>query len=401
MVKESVYYDLLGVKPAASVDEIRRAFRRQALKYHPDKNPSAGDKFKQISKAYDVLSDPRKRELYDSGGESALQAGSVGGRCGPSSAMSSIFNLFFGGRARTRTQGKRKGKTVAHQLSVSLEDLFNGATRKLSLQKNIICPKCKGIGARHGARITCAKCQGTGVQVHMMTHIPGLMQSIQTVCSECQGQGEIIRPRDQCHTCSGRKVTRQKKILTVHIDKGMVNGQKIIFHEEGDQAPGLDPGDIIIILEQKVHPLFKRKGDNLIMNMEIELADALCGCRKSFQTLDGRSLMVTSLPGEVIKPGDTKCIPNEGMPIYRTPEKGNLFIEFQVKFPEAGWLPVENLPQLQSLFPSRTKPITNDLTEEVSLTDFDPYEDYKQRSRREVYEEDEDQPWQGVQCQTS
>ncbi|KAM4690899.1 dnaJ homolog subfamily A member 4-like [Rhinophrynus dorsalis] len=402
MVKETGYYDLLGVRPAASSDEIKRAFRRLALKYHPDKNPSAGDKFKLISKAYEVLSDTKKRELYDHGGEAAVKADCVNGRGGFESPMD-IFNLFFGGRAGPRSRAERRGKTVGHQLSISLEDLYNGATRKLSLQKNVICPKCKGCGSRHGTVTRCPKCNGTGMEVHILGPIPGIMHQIQTICSECNGQGEYIRPRDRCRVCVGRKVMREKKILTVHIDKGMKSGQKIIFHGEGDQAPDFQPGDIVIVLEQKPHPTFQRKNHDLIMKMEIQLADALCGCRQSVQTLDGRTVLVTSQPGEVIKPGDIKCIPNEGMPIYRNPfEKGNLIIQFQVKFPDPGWLPVECLPQLKGLFPSQAEPILTEETEEVSLSDFNPYEDQKKReSRREAYEEDIDQPWPQVQCQTS
>ncbi|XP_063295141.1 dnaJ homolog subfamily A member 4-like [Pelobates fuscus] len=400
MVKETGYYDLLGVRPSASFDEIKRAFRRLALKYHPDKNPSAGDKFKQISKAHEVLSDKIKRELYDHGGESAVKGGNVNDGCSADTAMGSLFNLFFGGKTRACGRAGR-GKSVTHKLSVTLEDLYNGTTRKLSLQKNMICPKCKGCGARQEAVTKCVKCHGSGMEVHYLGHIPGVMHSIQTMCSECQGQGECIRPRDRCHGCNGRKVTRQKKILTVHIDKGMKSGQNIIFHNEGDQAPGLEPGDIVIILEQKSHPIFQRKIHDLLMKMEIELADALCGCKQFVKTLDGRTLLVTSQAGAVIKPGDTKCIPNEGMPIYRSPfEKGNLIVQFQVKFPDPGWIPRENLPQLHNFLPSRTEPITSDVTEEVVLSDFDPYEDYKQRCRQEVYEEDE-HPWQQIPCQTS
>ncbi|XP_053331503.1 dnaJ homolog subfamily A member 4-like [Spea bombifrons] len=402
MGKETRYYDLLGVRPTASSDEIKRGFRRMALKYHPDKNPDAGEKFKQISKAYEVLADNQKRALYDRGGESAVKPGSAGGGC-PNSAMPSVFDLVFGRRARAYSQSGRRGKTVAHHLPVSLEDLCNGTTRKLSLQKNIICPKCKGCGARQGAVDKCAKCHGIGVEEQIFEHLPGVVHSIRTVCTECQGQGECVKPQDLCHVCNGRKVTRQKKILTVHIDKGMKGGQKIIFHGEGDQAPGLEPGDVVIVLEQKAHPVFQRKGHNLIMKLEIELADALCGCKQRIRTLDGRTLLVASQPGYVIKPGDVKYILNEGMPVYRSPfEKGNLIIQFQVRFPEPGWIPMENLQQLHTLFPSPTEPITNKVPEEVSLSDFNPHENQKQRCRREVYDEDEeDQPWSQVQCQTS
>ncbi|XP_009281700.1 PREDICTED: dnaJ homolog subfamily A member 1, partial [Aptenodytes forsteri] len=243
----------------------------------------------------------------------------------------------------------RPGKTVVHQLLVSLEDLYNGTTRKLSLQKNIICRKCGGCGVREGAQRRCPKCHGSGMEVRIHQLGPSMIQQIQTVCSQCQGQGEWIRPRDCCLTCNGRKVVREKKILSVHLDKGMKDGQKITFHEEGDQVPGLEPGDIIIVLDQKEHPVFQRSGDDLIVKREISLADALCGCRQVIRTLDNRTLLVSSQPGDVIRPGDLKCIPNEGMPVYRSPfQKGKLILQFQVKFPEPGWLPTDRLRQLQA-----------------------------------------------------
>ncbi|PIO37301.1 hypothetical protein AB205_0144020 [Aquarana catesbeiana] len=400
MVRETAYYDILGVSPRASYDEIKRAFRRLALKYHPDKNPNAGEKFKQISKAYEVLSDSSKRELYDRGGESAINGNGSFQRGACSSPMD-IFDLFFGTRSRSRSRGERKGKTVTHCLSVSLEELYNGATRKLSIQKNVICLKCKGSGARQGSEVRCRRCQGTGVEVRVLGRIPGVVHSVQSTCSDCNGQGECIKTRDRCRYCDGRKVVREKKILTVHIDKGMKNRQKMIFHGEGDQAPGLQPGDIIIILEQKEHPVFQRKDNDLVMKLEISLADALCGCKQKVQTLDGRTILITSQPGEVIRPDETKCILKAGMPKYRDPfEKGNLIIQFKVNFPKPGWIPADRLQELQEIFPLKSKPNLPDNTEDVNLTDYDPSEDQRHQHRREVYEEDND-TYHPMQCQAS
>ncbi|XP_033824391.1 dnaJ homolog subfamily A member 4 [Periophthalmus magnuspinnatus] len=394
MVHETGFYDLLGVTPSASPDEIKKAYRKLALKFHPDKNPNEGERFKLISQAYEVLSDPKKRDLYDQGGEQAIKEGGMNAGQSPMD----IFNMFFGGGGRM--QRERRGKNVVHQLSVSLEEMYNGSTRKLALQKNVICEKCEGYGGKKGALEKCSSCKGRGVQVKVQQIGPGMIQQIQSMCSDCQGQGEKFSSKDRCKTCQGRKVERVKKILEVHIDKGMKDGQKITFHGEGDQEPGLEPGDVIIVLDQKDHPIYQRQGDDLITNMELKLVEALCGFRKTITTLDNRTLIINSAPGQVIKPNDIKCIQNEGMPIYKDPyEKGQLFVNFQIEFPEKEWLPEHLMYQLERLLPQREDVMLTDDMEEVDLSDVD-VQAQQRKQQGEAYEEDEDAPRSGVQCQT-
>ncbi|KAE8633843.1 hypothetical protein XENTR_v10002115 [Xenopus tropicalis] len=294
MVKETAYYDTLGVKPNATPDEIKKAYRKLALKYHPDKNPKEGEKFKLISQAYEVLSDPKKRDLYDQGGEQAIKEGGMGG--GNFSSPMDIFDMFFGGGGRMNRE--KRGKNVVHQLAVSLNDLYNGTSRKLALQKNVICSKCEGYGGKKGAVEKCTTCKGRGVQVRVQQIGPGMVQQIQSMCSDCHGEGERINQKDRCKQCSGKKVVREKKILEVHINKGMKDGQKIMFSGEGDQEPGLEPGDVVIVLDQKEHDVYQRQQNDLIMKMNITLVEALCGFKKPIETMDGRILQVTSFPGE-------------------------------------------------------------------------------------------------------
>ncbi|XP_020905796.1 dnaJ homolog subfamily A member 1 [Exaiptasia diaphana] len=400
MVKETKLYDILGVNPEASASEIKKSYRKLALKYHPDKNPTEGEKFKQISMAYEVLSDEKKREIYDQGGEEALKGGGDGG--GFHSPMD-IFDMFFG-TGRSRRQGEQRGKDMVHQLKVSLEDMYNGATRQLALQKNVICSKCEGRGGKKGAVDSCQTCHGSGMYVRLNRIAPGMVQQIQTVCRDCGGQGERISEKDRCKTCQGKKVVRERKILEVHIDRGMRDGQRITFHGEGDQEPNVKPGDIIIVLDESPHSIFKRDGMDLYMTMEIELVEALCGFKRTIKTLDKDThyLVIKTEPGEVIQPGDVKCIMNAGMPSPRRQfDKGSLIIKFDIKFPET--IKPQKITALEKLLPPRTEMIIPDQAEEVVLKKIDPEE--MKRERRQyygnAYDEDEDDGRQhGVQCQT-
>lgn len=399
MVKETAYYDILGVPPTASESELKKAYRKLALKFHPDKNPGAEaeDKFKAISQAYEVLSDPKKRELYDRGGEEAIKGGGTGHGFDFHSPMD-IFDMFFGGGGMRR-QATRKGKDVVHQIKVSLEDLYNGSTRKLALQKNVICAKCEGRGGKEGAVQKCGGCRGTGVQVRIQQIGPGMVQQIQSRCHECRGEGEVIDPKLRCKTCNGQKIVKERKILEVHIDKGMKDGQQIRFSGEGDQEPGLEPGDIVIVLDEKEHPQFQRFGTNLIVSTEITLVEALCGFQKTIKTLDNRQLIITTLPGEVIKDKTVKCVMGEGMPVYRDPfEKGRLIIKFTVKFPET--IDPQIIPQLESCLPTREEEIIPDDAENVTMVNYDPESDRGSRQgRSEAYDSDDEQMGgQRVQC---
>merc|ERR1711936_173664 len=159
-------------------------------------------------------------------------------------------------------------------------------------------------------------------------------------------------PKLRCKKCVGKKVNRERKILEVVVDKGMADGQKVTFSGEGDQEPGLEPGDIIIVLDEKEHPSFKRSGTDLIMKFNINITEALCGFKKAVTTLDDRTLIIQTVPGEVIKTGDLKCVYGEGMPTYKNPfEKGKLIIQCKVEFPDS--LPPETADMLAKILPDR------------------------------------------------
>ncbi|KAI3647454.1 hypothetical protein MP228_007675 [Amoeboaphelidium protococcarum] len=363
MPKETKLYDLLEVKPDASDADLKKSYRKLALRYHPDKNPDAGDQFKEISHAYEVLSDPQKREIYDRYGEEGLNGqGGMGGGMNAEDLFSNIFGgSFFGGAGRGgRSSGPKRGKDMIHQLRVSLEDLYKGKTAKLALQKNVLCSDCNGRGGKEGAVSDCGGCRGTGVKVTLRQFGP-MVQQMQQVCNECNGEGQVIKEKDRCKTCAGKKIRGDKKVLEVHIERGMKDGQKIVFNGEGDQQPGVQPGDVVIVLDEKEHPKFSRKNDDLIYKAEIDLLTALAGGKMAIEHLDGHIALVTIVPGEVIKPGDLKTIPGEGMPIYkRSQDYGDLYIQFDIKFPAPNSLTPAQLKSLEKILPAR--PALPDLT---------------------------------------
>ncbi|KAJ3121881.1 hypothetical protein HK098_003300 [Nowakowskiella sp. JEL0407] len=398
MVKDTKLYEALGVDPGASDNDIKKAYRKLALKFHPDKNPDAGDKFKEISHAYEVLSDPNRRENYDRFGEEGAGEG------GPGFSPEDLFSQLFGGGGgfgRQQQRGPRRGKDMAHQLKVSLEDMYKGKLSKLRLSKQVLCATCDGKGGKEGAVKPCEPCGGRGVKI-IMRQMGPMIQQMQQTCTSCNGEGEIIDPKFRCKDCLGKKISNEMKVLEVHIDKGMTDGQKITFSGEGDQAPGIIPGDIIIVLEEKAHDRFKRKGDDLYVEVQIDLVTALAGGQCTIPHLDGRVLLITVVPGEVIKPKETKCIANEGMPIYRHPfDKGNLYVSFDVIFPTNNWTDISKLQLLETILPPR-KPLPAmegaDI-EEVYLTEIDPTKQSRgSRGANHMEEDDDEHQGPSVQC---
>ena len=211
---------------------------------------------------------------------------------------------FFGGGGGGggRSQGPRKTKDLVHRVHVTLEDLYKGKTTKLALTRNAICSKCKGKGGKDGAVRQCNNCSGRGIKVTLRQMGP-MIQQIQSPCDDCQGTGEIINMKDRCTQCKGKKVLPEKKFLEVHIDKGMKGGQTIQFRGESDQTPNGEPGDVVIVIEEKQHERFKRQENDLFTDVEVDLLTALAGGQFAIKHLDDRALVVKIEPGEVVKHG--------------------------------------------------------------------------------------------------
>ncbi|KIH93989.1 hypothetical protein SPBR_05860 [Sporothrix brasiliensis 5110] len=389
MVRETKLYDVLGVSPTATEQELRKAYRVGALKHHPDKNahnPAAEEKFKEISHAYEILSDANKRQVYDQYGEAGLEGGAGGGG---GMAAEDLFAQFFGGQGfggglggmfgggggGMQSRGPPKARTIHHTHKVSLEDIYRGKVSKLALQRSVICPKCEGRGGKEGAVRVCPGCDGHGMKT-MMRQMGPMIQRFQTACPDCNGEGEIIKDKDRCKNCNGKKTVVDRKVLHVHVDRGVKSGTRVDFRGEGDQAPGIQAGDVVFEIEQKPHARFTRRDDDLLYNCDIELVTALAGGTIYIEHLDDRWLSVDILPGEAISPNAVRMVRGQGMPTYRHHDFGNLYIKFNVKFPEKNWTEdPAAFEALRSLLPSpavENVPPTDAMTEAADLEDVDP-----------------------------
>ena len=357
MVKETKLYDLLNVSPTAGESEIRKAYYKLAKLHHPDKfhdvsseeKEKAEEKFKEIKFAYEVLNDPSKRETYDRFGLEGLKDGmggtefedifshlfgGFGGGGGGFEGGNPFFpfDLFGGGRGR---QQKRRTQNMAYPLKVTLEDLYKGLKKTIDFERSVLCTGCQGSGGKSGAAASCKTCSGRGFTIQYRQLGPGMVQQVQGVCRDCSGEGEVINEKDRCKQCNGKKTIKQKKKLEVNVEKGMSDGQKITFRGESNQEPGVDTGDLIVILQQTEHDVFTRNQDDLFITHVINITEALCGFRIVVKHLDSRTLVLNHPAGEILAPGSIRAIPNEGMPMLKYPtEKGNLYIKFDVKFPD-------------------------------------------------------------------
>ncbi|RXN04189.1 dnaJ -like protein [Labeo rohita] len=319
------YYSVLGIQKGASDDEIKKAYRKQALKYHPDKNksPGAEEKFKEIAEAYDVLSDQKKKDIYDKFGEEGLKGGIPGGGGGGGNFSytfqgdpHAMFAEFFGGRSPFEQFFGRNG----------------GMDEDMETDDPFASFGMGGMGGMGGFSRS-FNTRGHGGRVEKKQDPPvthDLKVSLDEVLAGCTKKMKISRKR---LNPDGRTTRTEDKILTVEVKKGWKEGTKITFPKEGDETPTNIPADVVFVVKDKPHPVYKRDGSDIIYPAKITLREALCGCSINVPTLDGRTVNLTSQ--EIIRPGMKRRVSGEGLPIPKSPDRrGDLVVEYEVRFPE-------------------------------------------------------------------
>ena len=353
MAEKRDYYEVLGVEKNASAEDIKKAYRKKAIQYHPDKNPGdkeAEEKFKEAAEAYEVLSDPQKRQRYDQFGHAGM--GGAGGFSGGFSSMEDIFSQFgdlfeswgmggsmggfssfFGGGGGGR-QRVRRGGDLRVKVRLTLEEISSGVEKKIKVRKLVPCQDCHGTGSADGREgDTCQTCHGTGRVVRAQRGIFGMMQ-VQEECPTCHGEGKVIR--NKCSHCQGEGVVRDEEIVTIKIPAGVSGGMQIPIEGKGNAAPrGGVPGDLLVLIEEEEHPNLVRDGNDLVYNLLLDMPTAILGGQVKIPTLSG-DVKITITPGT--QPGKVLRMRGKGLPIIdqyaRQYGTGDLLINVGVYIPE-------------------------------------------------------------------
>ena len=325
------YYELLGVERTASPQEIKKAYRKLAMELHPDRNPgdaAAEERFKAVSEAYEVLSNPEKRETYDRFGHDGLKGQGFSGFSGVGDIFSHFGDIFgdifgFGGGGRRRPQ---QGADLRVDLVISLEDCLHGVKKTVDVPHAIKCDSCKGKGTADGSDpVTCDACHGRGQVAVSRGFI-----SMTTTCPRCGGQGKVIK--NPCKKCKGTGLTRQISKVTVNVPAGIDNGMKLRLQGKGEEGPANTPaGDLYVVVHVEEHPRFMREGTELLGELKLDLVKACLGGKIEVDTLDGKRDL-TLKPG--VQPGELIEIPGEGLPEVGETQRGRLHLRVQVEIPK-------------------------------------------------------------------
>jgi molecular chaperone DnaJ len=337
------YYEILEVSKNATQEEIKKAYRQQALKHHPDRNPGkkeSEEKFKEAAEAYEILSDQQKRARYDQFGHAGV-GGSNGGFSGHGMTIEDIFSQFgdifgdfgfggFGGRTRGGGHRVNKGTNLRLKVKLNLEEIYNGVEKKLKVSKYVVCDECSGTGASGGnAYSNCSTCRGSGHVTRVTNTFLGQMSSTQ-VCPTCEGEGKIITSK--CPKCSGEGVLRGHEVISVKIPAGVAEGMQLAVSGKGNAARrGGVNGDLLVIIEEEEHPELVREGNDLLFSLNLSFAQAAMGGQLEVPTIDGR-VKIKIEPGT--QPGKILRLKGKGLPEVNSYGHGDLLVSINVWIPK-------------------------------------------------------------------
>jgi len=338
------YYEILGVAKNASDEEIKKAYRKKAIQFHPDKNPGnkeSEEHFKEAAEAYEVLSHNEKRQRYDQFGHagvgsSANNGGGFGGGFGGDFSMEDIFSQFgdiFGGHFGGSPRGNQRvsrGSNLRVKVKLNLQEIAKGAEKKIKVRKAVSCTHCNGTGAESGSSYTtCGTCRGTGAVTRITNTILGRMQT-QSACPDCQGEGKIITKK--CTHCNGEGISTQEEVITINIPAGVAEGMQLSMSGKGNAARrGGMPGDLLIVIEEEPHPELLRDENDLVYNLLLSFPTATLGGTVEIPTIDGRvkvKIDAGTQPGKVLR------LRGKGLPTVNQYGTGDLLVNISVYVPE-------------------------------------------------------------------
>jgi molecular chaperone DnaJ len=339
------YYAALEISRDASADEIKKAYRKKALQYHPDKNPGDSEaerRFKEISEAYEVLSDEKKRQIYDRYGSDAVHGAAGAGMHGHYSGMDealrtfmeafggmgadSIFGSYFGGGGSNGRAAQRQGASKRVNIHLSFEEAAKGVDKELAITNMVSCKECQGKGVKSAqGKKKCGRCRGMG----QITEQRGFF-GVSMPCPECHGEGVIIT--DPCSNCQGRGATKEKQHVKVHIPAGVDSGMRLKVSGHGDAGlAGGPPGDLYVFITVEPHEIFEREGNDIILDLPISFSDAALGCKKEVPVLSGKTCMITIPEGT--QTGKIFRVKGEGFPNVHGRGRGDLHVRTFVETP--------------------------------------------------------------------
>ncbi len=339
------YYEILDVSKNASKEDIKKAYRQQALKFHPDKNPgdkNAEEKFKEAAEAYEVLSNDEKKSRYDRFGHAGLSGAAGGGGFGGGMTIEDIFSSFgdifgdafggFGGfgQSRSRSGGQRKGSNLRVKVKLNLEEIARGVDKKIKVNKYVACDTCSGTGARDGsAYSTCSTCGGHGQVNRVSNTFLGQMQTVST-CPSCNGEGKTITQK--CTVCHGEGMVKKEEVIPISIPSGVAEGMQMSVNGKGNAARrGGINGDLLVIIQEVEDPDLIRDGSDLLYNLHISIPQAALGATVEIPTVDGKAKIKID-PGT--QPGKILRLRNKGLPDVNGYRRGDLLVSINVWIPK-------------------------------------------------------------------